>query len=210
MSNSDIHLAENQLGERQFGSAIPRGASVAVVSLLKGVLYQNMHEDSWQALLQNEGMIRDYLQGLFLELVIDPAEGYAYLRQRDTDGTTNLNLIQKRPLGYLLSLLCALLRKRLIENDSASGELRLILSREQIRDSVRVFLPPSSNEARLDDAIDRAINRLQEYGFLHRLKGGEENLFEVRRIIKALVDAAWLNDLNQLLEEYRKHADLAL
>lgn len=190
-------------------------ASVAMIHLLKNVLYQNLNEESWQSLLENESAIRDYLKGLYLDLTIDIAEGYAYVRQMETDlentsGREIPRLIQKRPLGYLVSLLCALLRKRLIEHDTIGGEVRLILTREQIVESVRVFLPASTNEARIEDAIDRAINKLTDYGFLHRLRGSQENLFEVRRIIKALVDAAWLNDLNQLLEDYKKHANLAL
>ncbi len=197
---------------------IPSGASISLISLLKSVIYQNINEETWLNLLQHESIIRDYLKGLSLELVVDLSEGYAYLCQRETEQDQEASaqkaemprLIQKRPLGYLVSLLCVLLRKRLVEHDSSSGEVRLILTREQILESVRVFLPPSTNEARLDDSIERAINKLADYGFLHRLRGSEENLFEVRRIIKALVDAAWLSEFNQLLEEYKKHANLAL
>lgn len=99
-----------------------------------------------------------------------------------------------------------LLRKKLIEQDATGGETRVILSRAQIVDMLRVFLPESSNEAKTFEQIESHIRKVIDYGFLRRLKGDEER-YEVRRIIKALVDADWLGDLNQKLETYRSHAD---
>jgi len=40
-----------------------------------------------------------------------------------------------------------------------------------------------------------------ELGFLRRLPG-EEDTYEVRRILKAFVDAQWLADFDQKLAEY--------
>jgi hypothetical protein len=70
---------------------------------------------------------------------------------------------------------------------------------------IMIFLPESSNEAKVVDSIDRHINRLCEYGFLRRLKG-EENRYELHRIIKALVDGDWLSDFNEHLKGYHEHA----
>jgi hypothetical protein len=73
---------------------------------------------------------------------------------------------------------------------------------------MRLFLPDSSNEAKLVDQIERHINRVVELGFLRRLKPGTPSSqpgYEVRRIIKAYVDAQWLAKLDQKLETYRAH-----
>ena len=113
-------------------------------------------------------------------------------------------LVQRRPLSYPVSLLLALLRKKLAEFDAAAGETRLILTREQIVDLVRVFLPDTANEARLLDRIDSHINRLIELGFLRRLRSQDQQ-FEVLRILKAFVDAQWLADFDQRLKNYRDH-----
>jgi hypothetical protein len=43
-----------------------------------------------------------------------------------------------------------------------------------------------------------------ELGFLRRLRGQAE-IFEVRRILKAFVDAQWLAELDQRLAEYQGH-----
>jgi hypothetical protein len=80
----------------------------------------------------------------------------------------------------------------------------LVLARDDIVELVRVFLPDSSNEARLIDQIETHINKIVELGFLRRLKvTSGPSSFEVRRILKAFVDAQWLSDFDARLAAYR-------
>jgi len=180
--------------------------SPVLIALFKGVLYRDENSALWQNLLGLHARVRDHIVLLGLDLVLDEAEGYAYLRQRPTtDGETALpRLVQRHPLSYPVSLLLALLREKLAESDAAGGDARLILAREQIVDLVRVFLPDTANEAKLLDRIDAHLNRLAELGFLRRLRG-QDNQFEVPRILKAFVDAQWLSDFDQRLKAYRDH-----
>jgi len=181
--------------------------SSVLITLFKGVLYQDQRPDLWQALLQLQAKVRDHASVFGLELVLDEAEGYAYLRQRPADEGEELpRLVQRRQLGFAVSLLLALLRKKLAEHDAAGGDPRLILSRAQIIDLVQLFLPSGTDEAKLVDRIDTDINRVVELGFLRRLRG-QEDQFEVRRILKAFVDAQWLSELEQRLAEYRAHLE---
>jgi hypothetical protein len=104
-----------------------------------------------------------------------------------------------------VSLLCVLLRKKLVEADAGGTETRVILTREQIVEMMRVFLPDQANEAKLVDRIDAHINKVVEMGFLRKHeKSGQ--IYEVRRILKALVDADWLADMDEKLHVYRDHA----
>jgi hypothetical protein len=191
---------------------LPHQASLVLIQLFKGVLYQDKSPELWRDLLIFQGAVRDYFDVIGLQVLIDETEGYAFLRQRPeaTDGETGTPalppLVQRRQLSYPVSLLCVLLRKKLIEQDAAGGETRVILSREQIVDMMRVFLPEGSNEAKTVEQIESHLRKVVDYGFLRRLKGDEER-FEVRRIIKALVDADWLGDLAEKLETYQAHAD---
>lgn len=180
--------------------------SAVLIALFKGVLYQDDNLTLWQDFLALQARVRDQIALFGLELILDEAEGYAYLRQRHAaeEETALLRLVQRRPLSYPVSLLLALLRKKLAEFDAAAGETRLILTREQIVDLVRVFLPDTANEARLLDRIDSHINRLIELGFLRRLRSQDQQ-FEVLRILKAFVDAQWLADFDQRLKNYRDH-----
>lgn len=182
--------------------------SPVLITLFKGVLYQDQSPELWRALLELQARVRDHAGVFNLELMLDEAEGFAYLRQRPAaDDEPDLpRLVPRRQLGYAVSLLLALLRKKLVEHDAGGGEARLILSREQIVDLVQVFTPAASNEARLVDRIDADINKVVELGFLRRLRG-QQDQFEVRRILKAFVDAQWLSDLDQRLAEYQAQLD---
>ncbi len=187
---------------------LPSSAAAVIIQLYKGVIYQDRHPELWRDLLGLQAVVRDYVAVLGLRLYIDEAEGYAFLRQAEQDEedteTALPRLIQRRQLSYPVSLLLVLLRKRLVEQDAGGGETRVILSRNQIVDLLRVYLPESGSEAKAVEQIDRHINRVVEYGFLRRLKGDEER-YELRRIIKALVDARWLGDLDERLKAYEAY-----
>lgn len=190
----------------------PQALSLVLISLFKGVNYEEADPVLWQSLLELQARVRDYVTVLGLELVLDEAEGYAYLRQRpgtEDDGDTGLpRLVPRRQLSYPVSLLLALLRKRLAEFDAHSGETRLIVTRDEIADLVRLFFAEGTNEARFRDRLDQHVNRIVEMGFLRKLRG-RDDAFEVRRILKAFVDAQWLADLDRRLEAYQAHATAA-
>jgi hypothetical protein len=187
----------------------PPRLSPVLISLLKGVVYQDQQQKIWQDLVNLQGPVSDYVAVLGLDLFIDEAEGFAYLKQQEgveeSDGEEMPRLVARRALSYPVSLLCILLRKKLLEAD-AEGETRVILERKQIVDTLAVFLPTRANEARIVEQVDAHVNRLVEFGFLRRLRG-ETELFEVRRILKAFVDADWVADFKEKLESYKEHAD---
>ena len=194
-------------------AAAPADLSVLLISLLKGVLYRDGDERLWAALVNLQARVRDYVAVLNLELVLDEAEGYAFLKSRaepaDGDPAPGLpRLVARRPLSFAVSLLLALLRKKLAEFDAGGGDTRLVLSRDDIVELVRVFLPDGPNEAKLIDQLETTINKVAELGFLHKLKpaGGASagpSTYEVRRILKAFVDAQWLAEFDARLATYQ-------
>ncbi|MDP2903951.1 MAG: DUF4194 domain-containing protein [Methylovulum sp.] len=196
--------------------AAPNDLSALVIVLLKGVLYQETDAGLWNALLNLQARVRDYVAVLGLELVLDEAEGYAFLRSRtvdEDDAAPKLpRLVARRPLSFPVSLLLALLRKKLAEFDASGGDTRLVLGRNEIVELVRVFLPESSNEAKLIDQIETHLNKIVELGFLRKLKSstGQTAVFEVRRILKSFVDAQWLNELDNRLAAYQAQLGVTL
>ena len=194
--------------------------TAVVVPLLKGVLYRDEDADLWTALLALQARVRDYVAVLRVELVLDEAEGYAFLRSRaaspedlleEVDAPKLPRLIARRPLGFQVSLLLALLRKKLAEFDASGGDTRLILSRDAVVEMIRVFLPAGSNETRLIDQVETHLNKIVDLGFVRRLKplagktgrATEQPMFEVRRILKAFVDAQWLAEFDLRLAAYQ-------
>lgn len=100
-----------------------------------------------------------------------------------------------------MSLLLALLRKKLAEFDARGGDTRLMMTRDQIAEMMRVFLPATSNEVRLADKVDGYLSKAVDLGFLRPAKNAEP-VYEVRRILKAFVDGQWLADFDARLAEY--------
>ena len=185
----------------------PQELSSVVVPLLKGVIYQEENPALWGSLLHLQASVQDYVAVLGLELMLDEAEGYAFLRSRpenDKDGTASVpRLVARRQLSYPVSLLLALLRKKLAEFDAGGGATRLILSRDEVVELLRIFLPAGSNEVKLIDQVDATLTKIAALGFIRRLRG-QQQMIEVRRIIKAFVDAQWLADFDQRLAAYRE------
>ncbi|MFU8787633.1 MAG: DUF4194 domain-containing protein [Methylobacter sp.] len=205
-------MTEQQLESQLDPPAASHDLSALVIVLLKGVIYQEAEAGLWASLLNLQARVRDYVAVLGLELVLDEAEGYAFLRARsdnEDDAAPKLpRLVARRPLSFPVSLLLALLRKKLAEFDASGGDTRLVLSRSEIVDLIRVFLPESSNEAKLIDQIDTQLNKVVDLGFLRKLKvsanqGKQAAMFEVPRILKAFVDAQWLADFDAQLAAYQ-------
>ena len=192
--------------------AVPE-LSALLVHLLKGVLYREDDERLWVVLLRLQARVREQAAVLLLDLVLDEAEGFAFLKSRpdpdESEGTPHLpRLVARRPLSFPVSLMLALLRKRLAELDAGGSDTRLVLTRDEVVELTRVFLPDGTNEARLIDQVDATINKVVDLGFLRRLKPGaggaqDSKCYEVRRILRAFVDAQWLADFDARLEQYR-------
>jgi hypothetical protein len=185
----------------------PNELSQVLVALMKGILERDNAPVLWQGLLAHQARVRDHVGVIGLDLVMDEAEGHAYLRQKpQAEGEPELpRLVTRRQLGFSLSLMLALLRKKLAEHDAMSGETRLVVTSADILDMMRLFLPATANEARLKDRVDRDIGRVVDLGFLRPLKGRDDT-YEVRRILRSFVDAQWLGQLHERLAAYARHA----
>jgi hypothetical protein len=180
------------------------GISPIVIHLLKGIIVREDQEKLWYQLLNLEGPIREYLGVLGLEVMIAEDEGYAYLTQSESlEGEKDLpRLVTRRPLSYPVSLVLALLRRRLAEHDASSHEPRLILDTREMVHSLATFLPEGKTEARIVENIESHLKKVADLGFI-RFLGQNTEKFEVRRILKAYIDAQWLGEFDQRLAEYK-------
>lgn len=179
--------------------------SIPIIYLFKGVLY-NTNDQVWKTLLQYETPIKDYFSVVGLNLVINEAEGFAYLKQIPVNEELTGHfpkLVEKRQLSFPVSILAILLRKRLLEFDNKGEDSRLVLTKEQIVEMLVSFLPDNtSNEKKIIDKIDQYIARLLDLGFLRELKN-EENYYEVSRILIAYLPVEELQNTLDKLTEYK-------
>lgn len=172
-----------------------------VVSLLRGVIYREDAQQLWQDLHRQRTRVGDHVAVMGLTLVMDEAEGYACLRQVDLEDAEVPRLVPRHRLSFRVSLLLALLRRRLAEADATSAEPRLILTRDQVVELMSLHLPDSDNAVRIVQEVDTLISKVVDLGFLRKVRG-QEQTYEVRRILKAFVDAQWLAEFDTRLREY--------
>lgn len=179
--------------------------SIAIVKLMQGVVYRTAHEDVWRTIERDEAAIQDHFARIGVRAVVDPLEGYAFLKTNDVadDEDPLPRLVKRRSLTYPVSLMLLLLRKRLVEFEAGGDEGRLVLDLEQMREMLRVFLGETNNEARMLSQIDATVSQIVKLGFLQELRGahGAGN-WEVKRIVKAYVDAETMSNFEAKLTEY--------
>jgi Domain of unknown function (DUF4194) len=180
-----------------------RAVAATIIRLMQGVIYRTSDEDTWLTLERWGAGVRDHFATIGVDVVVDDVEGYAYLRTRpEEDGEEALpRLVRRRALTYNVSLLLVLLRKRLVEFETSGAEGRLVLSTDQIVEMLRLFQADSTNDARVVDQAETTIKKTAELGFLRQLRGQRDH-WEVRRILKAYVDAQTLSDFAAKLREY--------
>lgn len=187
----------------EYGDRLPG----ILITLLKGVVYREDNIKKWQDLLDHQGPVRDYLSVLGLELFLFEDEGFAFLKNREkNEGDPEIpQLIVRRQLSFHVSLLLAQLRRKLAEHDASSGEERLIIDRQEIIDLMGTFIVSGSNEVQFIRKVDAALQKAYELGFI-RFLGEKKEKIEIKRIIKAFVDAQWLQEFDIQMKEYFEYA----
>jgi hypothetical protein len=177
--------------------------SVAAVRLLQGVVYAD-EPRVWDLVLTNRSTLESYFSQIGLLMVVDEMEGLAYLRQLAEDecpaGYDAIpKLFRKTRLSYDATLLCVLLRDELrrFEEEELHNE-RCVVEAAALFDQWKTFYPAQHDEVRQRREFSSAIHKLEELDFVRRF-GDEPEAWEVRRILKARLPVAELENLKAQL-----------
>lgn len=184
-----------------------KDARVATALLIKGIFYKSDNEKAWLELVgDSRGHISDYFKVISLRLEIDEAQGYAYLSniEEDESDETPIKLISSRELSYRVSLVCVLLRKKMIDFEMQSESTKAVITKEDLTQNILLFMPQKFNEVKVYKEIDASIKKVEDLGFLKKTKSSEDS-YEIKSSIKAFVDAQWLSDFDKRLDEYKEH-----
>jgi hypothetical protein len=183
-----------------------RERGIAAIKLLQGVVYSE-EEESWSILLGNESDLADYFCEIGLALVIDRAEGIAYLKQLDEDERTGgyerlPRLFRKAPLGYEATLLCVLLRDeyRKFEEEDLDNEL-CVVEMDDLFDMWKTFFPGDADEMALRKRLSASLNQLKKLKFVADLPS-EGKTWEVRKLLKARITVDELENLRGRLARF--------
>jgi hypothetical protein len=161
--------------------------SVTVATLLRGPVYAEEDPVVWSALQAQSARVSDFLKVLGMRVIVDDVDDYAYLRSDDELPEGMPRLHRRHKLGMRASVLLVLLRQRMTSAEAEEATPRLIVTREEMVEWLRLYHPPGTN----DERIATDITKLEDLGYLKRLRG-EAASYEARRIIKAQVSADYL------------------
>jgi len=182
--------------------------ALVVLKLLQNPLFSD-ETASWNLLLSYLTPVQEYFARIGLEVHIDEEDGYAYLYQpalEDEEGQSIVlpRLTRRDRLTYHTTLLCVLLREWLDHFESTHLDAgKCTITDDQLRELLVPFLPARTDERALQRRMDASIERLVDLGFLKRMPNTEKPAyFEVRRILKAKIDAEKLAEIKEKLASY--------
>lgn len=188
-------------------STVVSYASV-IIKLLQGPLFSD-ESAIWSLLLANIEPIQMYFAQIGLAVQIYEEDGFAYLHQPDIEDDEGHTLVLPRltrrdRLNYQTTMLCILLREQLDMSESANLDGRpCIITRMQLHNLLLPFMPERTNEVAAHRKIDTTIEQIVHLGFLKPVKHLQDNEdFEVRRIIKARINAERLAEVKEKLQRY--------
>ena len=183
--------------------------SAVLVKLMRGPVYQS-DQTLWHMLLQHRKAVHEYFNQMAVKLYLDEVEGHAFLKPLDEDEEIAWHdtfqsepprLISRRKLTYLQTLMLVILRKWLLDHDASRGDTRLVVSRQEIFERIKVFLPEVTNQSKQEDSIDATILKIESLGILRKLPGEDGNL-EINRILKARITPKELDEMLTNLKDY--------
>lgn len=177
--------------------------SLVLARLLLQPIYR---EDGvlWETVRAQRDAVGHYFRQIGQEVIIDEAEGYAFLRQIETEGGDGVPRIGRRQsLGYIATLLLVCLREDLARFEASPGDsTRLVRTRQELRELVGQFVRETNNQVRDLRTVDAAVRRLDELGFLRGFGPAESEQYEVMRILKARFGPSELESVKERLAQY--------
>lgn len=177
-------------------------SNVVAVRLLQGAVYAT-DERAWELVRASEPDLAKFFARLGLLLVVDEADGLAYLRQM-ADGELPPGyealpkLFRRTRLGYGDTLLCVLLREELLRFEEERLGERCVVEAANVCDRWKPLAAPRADDVVARRELGGALERLAKLGFVARC-GDEPETWEVFRVLKARLPVAELELLKSRL-----------
>ena len=154
----------------------------ALLELIKGpYLSGRRRPQLWSALMADQSEIRSRLHDLFLDLVIEPVDEFAFTRKVRTTEIDAPSPLRTEKLTFLDSAMLLVLRQHLL---AAPGETRVIVGRDEVYERLAVYRSgdESTFVRNLNGAWGRAMNRFR---VLHAV---DEDRAEISPVLKFVLD----------------------
>ena len=189
-----------------------------IARLLTAAVYFD-DEGYWQMLNEEKPSFSTYFAEMGVRLEVDAEMGMGFLRPMNQAEEEEFamagfaplpKIIPQRVLGYLPSLMCALLREVLQHHEEDSIESKhLYLDEVQLIDLLRPYLSETQDDKALKRDVKKIITRVEEIGVIRRLPNRSEVVYRVEPIIRARIPLNQLQTLLARLKEISKGDALA-
>lgn len=176
--------------------------SKAIKRLLKGTVEKN--SSVWGDVLNYQREIGNYLDVINIELIVKKEDGFAYIKQRQEE-EEEFNLQKKTSVGFPVSVVLIVLRRMLMtfENDVTDVDtIDKIVTKNEIKEQVGFFLHDCNNKVKIDNNLDKYINKIVELGFLVELKqSGDDARYKIHRLIREKLTLSDIDNFKKELED---------
>lgn len=178
--------------------------SKAIIRLLKSPVERS--SPVWDSIIHYQVDIQDFVGTIGLELIIKKDEGFAFIKQLENSDGDTLGLIQRRAVGFEVSIVLIVLRYSLEEFDNNPTQYQSnekFISNLQIREELELFLQEGYNHLKFQKDMDKYINAVEELGYL-KFISEKENIktYQIQRIIKEKISLDELQEFKGKLNEY--------
>lgn len=192
--------------------------AVVCIKLLQGpIIKRSEHDKLWNLLLRDRLHIDNYFSTIGVTLLVEEADGYAFLRQKnenlDEDFEQLPKLIRRRSLSVEESFLCVILREALDLFESSDDFSDIFTMEEnEIMERLRNYSSEYTDELKFKSKIRQYLNKLEELGYVENLSKKEvdesqdetEYVYKVNKIIRAIVSPEFLAEFRNKLVERNK------
>lgn len=178
------------------------GSRRALVELVKGPYLSGRGSPrQWSALLADEVAIRARLHDLFLDLVVDPVEEFAFVRNVRTDELTTPQTVRNQSLTFMDTAMLLVLRQLLLARE---GEGRIIVGKEEVFDRLYVYRSPERDELDFSKRMNSSWQKMRNVlRVTHTAGTGDEDRVEISPVLRLIVDA---DHVRQVSAEYARIA----
>lgn len=178
--------------------------STAIVKLLKGVVERN--SGVWENIITYQSEIQEYISVIGLELILKKDEGFAFVKQIESENGETLGLVTRRQIGFEVSLVLVVLRQILEEFDSNPIETHSsekFITDTEIKDEVELFLPEKYNRVKFMRDLNNYVKKAEELGFLKESgKKENETKYQIHRVIKEKITLDMLQEFKEKLQNH--------
>jgi len=181
---------------------LSEGSRRALVELVKGpYLSGRGSPGQWSALLADELVIRARLHDLFLDLVVDPVEEFAFVRNVQTDELTTPQTVRNQSLTFMDTAMLLVLRQFLLAREGGS---RIIVGKEEVFDRLYVYRSPERDELDFSKRMNSSWQKMRNVlRVTHSAGAGDEDRVEISPVLRLIVDA---DHVRQISAEYARLA----